>query len=331
MMFRFAYPVLLALMAAVAGWLLFALWRKQTGITYSMTSQIAQLAGGGKRLCDKIPLALRTGCLALLVVASARPQFFNTSNEIRSPGVDIMLCLDTSGSMQALDFQLDHEPVSRLTAVKKVVGEFVKKREMDRIGLVVFGQEAFTQSPLTLDKGLLLGLVDHMNIGMAGDRTAIGSAIAIGGKRLKDLKAKSKILILLTDGRNNAGDITPEEAAEAAQALGVKIYAVGVGGKGPAPFRVNTVFGPRLIHQEVDLDEETLQRIASIGGGKYFRASDSKRLSEIYDIIDRAEKTEVKVKEFFHFRELYSYFLFPALVLLGLEISLRCTFLRVIP
>jgi Ca-activated chloride channel family protein len=166
---------------------------------------------------------------------------------------------------------------------------------------------------------------------MAGDRTAIGSAIAVGSKRLKDLNAKSKILIVLTDGRNNAGDITPEEAAEAVEALDIKIYTIGVGGKGPAPFRVNTFFGPRVVHQEVDLDEETLRNVASIGGGKYFSAADSEQLSEIYDIIDREEKTEIKVKEFFHFKELYHYFLVPALVLLGLEIFLTSTLLRVIP
>jgi Ca-activated chloride channel family protein len=242
-----------------------------------------------------------------------------------------MLCLDTSGSMQAMDFEIDETPVTRLTAVKKVVTEFIKKREFDRIGLVVFGEEAFTQSPLTLDKGLLLTLVNQMQIGMAGDRTAIGSAIAVGGKRIKDLEAKSKTLILLTDGRHNAGTVTPEEAAEAVHALGVKIYTIGVGGKGPAPFKVNTAFGPRLIHQEVDLDEKTLKKVASIGGGQYFRAADSEQLSEIYEIIDREEKTEVKVKEYFHFRELYHYFIIPALFLLGAEIILRTTLVRVIP
>jgi len=331
MTFRFAYPVLLALLLPVSGWVLFSLWRKPVGMTYSLTSRLALLAGGASQLWDKIPLALRTACLVLLVLAAARPQFFNVSRETRSPGVDIMLCLDTSGSMQALDFQLDKKPASRLTAVKKVVSEFVKKRETDRIGLVVFGEEAFTQSPLTVDKGLLLGLVEKMEIGMAGDRTAIGSAIAVGGKRLKDLEAKSKVLIVLTDGRDNAGDITPEEAAQAVRALGIKIYAIGVGGKGPAPFPVNTFFGPRLVHRQVDLDETTLKKVASMGGGEYFRAADSDRLSEIYDIIDRQEKTEVKVKEFFHFRELYHLFLIPALVFLGLEILLRTTFLRVIP
>lgn len=182
-----------------------------------------------------------------------------------------------------------------------------------------------------MDKGLLLDLVQKMEIGMAGDRTAIGNAIAVGGKRLKNLKAKSRILILLTDGRSNAGDITPLQAAEAVQSLGIKIYTIGVGGKGKAPFKVNTIFGERLIYQHVDLDEETLQKVADTGNGKYFLASDSKSLSEIYNIIDKTEKTEVKVKEFFHFKELYWYFLVPALVFLGMEFILRMTFLRVIP
>jgi Ca-activated chloride channel family protein len=331
MSFRFAYPALLFLLVAVAGWLAVTRWRKPAAITYSMTATLAQLAGSGGKLLGAIPPALRAGALILVLLAAARPQLYNVSREVRTPGVDIMLSLDTSGSMRALDFQLNGEPVTRLTAVKKVVGEFIKKREKDRIGLVVFGEEAFTQSPLTLDKGLLLGLVERMEIGMAGDRTAVGSAIGVAGKRLRDIEAKARILILLTDGRHNAGELTPVQAAEAVRALGVKVYTIGVGGKGPAPFKVDTVFGTRIIEQMVDLDEETLTEVARIGGGKYFRAADSRQLAEIYDLIDREEKTEVKVKEFFHFRELYRYFLIPALILLGLEIVLRPTFLRVIP
>lgn len=331
MMFRFAYPVLLVLLVVVAGWLFFCLRSKPPSITYSMTSQMARFAGSRGLFLARVPMALRAVCLILLVLAAARPQLYNVFREIRSPGVDIMLCLDTSGSMQALDFKLDGEPVSRLMAVKKVVSEFIKKRETDRIGLVVFGEEAFTQSPLTVDKGLLLGLVNKMEVGMAGDRTDIGSAIAIGGKRLKDLKAKSKILILLTDGVHNAGNLTPEQAAEAVSTLGIKIYAIGVGGKGLAPFRVKTPFGTRIIQQRVELDEKTLKKVAKTGGGKYFSAADTKQLDEIYDMIDREEKTEVKVKEFFHFRELYAYFLVTAIILLGLETFLRTTFLRKIP
>jgi Ca-activated chloride channel family protein len=331
MTFRFAYPILLFLLVAVAGWAFYAWWRKPASITYSVAARMAALAGSAGEIWHGIPRGLRTGCLVLLVLTAARPQLYNVSREIRTPGVDIMICLDTSGSMQALDFELDDKPVTRLKAVQKVVSEFIQKRETDRIGLVVFGEDAFTQAPLTLDKGLLLELVKKMEIGMAGDRTAIGTAIAIGGKRLKDLDAKSKILILMTDGRHNAGELTPEEAAETVQVLGIKIYTIGVGGMGPAPFRVNTPFGPRVIKQPVDLDEETLKKVAKVGKGRYFRAADTDRLSEIYDMIDREEKTEAKVKEFFHFKELYYYFLVPAIVLLGLEILLKTTILRVIP
>jgi Ca-activated chloride channel family protein len=233
--------------------------------------------------------------------------------------------------MQALDFKLNGESVSRLTAVKKVVSEFIQKREMDRIGLVVFGENAFTQSPLTIDKGMLLELVNKMEVGMAGDLTDIGSAIAIGGKRLKDLPAKAKILILLTDGVHNSGDLTPEQAAEAVRTFGIKIYAIGVGGRGLAPFKVKTPFGTRIIQQRVELDEKALKKIAKIGKGKYFRAGDSEQLAEIYEEIDREEKTEVKIKEFCHFKELYPYFLVPALILFLMEIFSLTIFLRKIP
>lgn len=330
MIFRFAYPILLFLLIIVAGWAFYAWWKKPASITYSMTSKMAALAGAGG-IWHRVPQSLRLGCLILLILTAARPQLYNVSREIRTPGVDIVICLDTSGSMQAMDFELNGNPVTRLKAVQKVVSDFIKKRPTDRIGLVVFGEEAFTQAPLTLDKGLLLELVKKMKIGMAGDRTAIGTAIAIGGKRLKDLKAKSKILILMTDGRHNAGALTPEEAAETVQVLGIKIYTIGVGGMGPAPFMVKTPFGPRIVKQPVDLDENTLRKVATIGNGQYFRAADTNRLSEIYEIIDREEKTEAKVKEFFHFKELYYYFLVPAVLLLSLEILLKTTILRVIP
>jgi Ca-activated chloride channel family protein len=329
--FRFAYPMLLFLLAAVAGWGILVVRREPAALAHSLTARIALLAAKGWRLTGKVPSALRALCLVFLVVAASRPQLFSVSREVLSPGVDIMLCMDTSGSMEAMDFRLDGRPVSRLGAAKKVVSDFVEKREKDRIGLVVFGERAYTRCPLTTDKRLLFELVKTMEVGVAGDRTAIGSALAVGGKRLKDLKSKAKILILLTDGRNNAGDVSPEEAAEALRALGIKIYAIGVGGKGPAPFPVETVFGRTTVQRRVDLDEETLARVASIGGGKYYRAVDSQGLSEIYSAIDREEKTEVKVKEFHHVRELYRYFLVAALFLLGTEVFLTSTFLRVLP
>jgi Ca-activated chloride channel family protein len=331
MMFRFAYPAALALIAAVAAWVVFALWRKPPSLGHPGTSTLIRMAGAASRVRGRVPLILRALCLVLLALAAARPQLYNVSRETKASGVDIVLCLDTSGTMRALDFKIGGDAVDRLTAVKKVVKDFIVKRERDRIGLVIFGDEAFTQCPLTLDKGLLLNLVDKLEVGMAGDRTAIGDAVALAGKRLKDVKAKSRILILLTDGRHNAGDITPLQAAEAVRALGIKVYAIGVGGVGPAPFRVDTMFGPRVAYQDVDLDEETLTNVAQRGGGAYFRAADSARLAEIYDIIDREEKSEVDVKEFFHYRELYPYALVPALVLLGLEIALSLTVLKVLP
>ena len=330
-MFRLAYPLLLALLVIVLAWLVWRLTRKSVGITYSMAGVLAGLSKGSHRLVGQIPLMLRTGCFVLLVLAAARPQLYNVSRDINSPGVDIMLCLDTSGSMQALDFTIGDKPVSRLAAVKKVVTDFIEKRDMDRIGLVVFGTQAFTQSPLTLDKGLLMDLVKRMKIGMAGDQTAIGNAIAVGGKRLKDLKAESKILILLTDGRQTTEGLTPADAADAVQALGIKIYTIGVGGIEPAPFPVRTPFGTKIIRQKVDLDENTLMKVADIGKGQYFRAADTDRLQEIYAIIDEQEKTEIKVKEFFHFKELYPFFLIPAILLLVADIIIRTTWLRTIP
>jgi Ca-activated chloride channel homolog len=331
MMFRLAHPLMLTLLGIVAGWLVWRLKRKPIGITFSLAARLSGLTNRTGQWVGKIPLILRAGCLVLLVFAAARPQLYNVSREIESPGVDIILCLDTSGSMQALDFTLDSKPVSRLTAVKKVVGEFIEKRELDRIGIVVFGTQAFTQSPLTLDKGLLMDLVKRMEIGMAGDKTAIGSAIAVGGKRLKDLEAKTKILILLTDGEQTVDGLTPAEAAEALQTLGIKIYTIGVGGTEPAPFQVKSPFGTRIIRQRVHLDEKTLMKVAEIGRGQYFRAAETERLQEIYDIIDQQEKTEVKVKEFFHFKELYFWFLVPAIILLLVEIAVRTTVMRTIP
>ncbi len=328
---RLAHPVLLALLLGLilAGTLL-KLRRQQTGVTFSTASDLLRLAPG-TRLKAHLPLILRTTALVLLALAAARPQLADVSRETLSPGVDIILCLDTSGSMQALDFTLDGKPAMRLTAVQKVVSDFIEKRIHDRVGLVVFGEQAFTQAPLTLDKGLLLNLVQSLTIGMAGDATALGDAIAVSAKRLKDLEAPSKILIVLTDGRSNAGALGPAQAAAAAAALGIRIYTIGVGGQGEAPFLVRTPFGNRIFYQEVDLDEETLREVAATGGGAFFLASDTKRLSEIYDLIDAAEKREVKVKEFFHFEELYHLCLIPALLLLALELLLCLSVLRVVP
>jgi Ca-activated chloride channel family protein len=331
MMFRFEYPVVFLVILPVVCWFVYRFRSEPDAITCSFASEAAKMQATGHFFFSAMPLILRAACLLLLVAAAARPQFYNISREVKTPGVDIMLCMDTSGSMQAMDFTIDGNPVTRLAAVKNVVSDFIRKRESDRLGLVVFGEEAFTQAPLTMDKGLLLKLVSAMKTGMAGDSTAIGDAIAIGGKRLKDIKAKARILILLTDGRHNAGSLTPVQAAEAVHAFGVKIYSIGVGGRGPAPFVIDTPFGKRVIRQQVDLDEKTLETVARVTGGRYFRATDSRSLQEIYDLIDREEKTEAKVKEFFHYHELYPYPLAAALILLCLEIIFSATLSRSIP
>ena len=327
-MYRFVYSYLLFLLVFIVVGAFFAYRRKPSAITFSGASELRSLVGKGSFLLVKIPLILRIIALVLLVVAAARPQKYNVSSEVNSSGVDIILAIDTSGSMKALDFFIKKERVNRLDAVKYVVHDFIKKRENDRIGLIIFGEKAFTQCPLTMDSGLLLNLVDSMEIGMAGDSTSIGLAVALGAKRLKNIKAKSKILILLTDGRDNAGGIDPMQAAEAAAATGARIYTIGVGGFGPVPFVVDTMFGKRIQKVKLDLDENTLKKIAEIGGGRYFRASDSKKLKKIYDLIDKLEKTEIKVKQFFNFEELYKYFLFPALFVLILEILTKSLIIR---
>jgi Ca-activated chloride channel homolog len=332
MSFRFAYPLLMCvLLGLVFAWLFFEFKRKPSSAVFSTASTLKRMMGGGERIKARIPLILIAASIILLAIAAGRPQLYNALHETISPGVDIILCLDTSGSMRAMDFTLDNQPAMRLAAVQKVVIDFIKKREHDRLGLVVFGAEAFTQAPLTMDKGLLLQLVDGLKIGMAGDSTSLGDAIAISSKRLKDLNAPSKIIILLTDGRSNSGKITPAQAAEAAKALGIKIYTIGVGGHGKAPIMVKTPFGEQIAYIDADFDEDTLKEIAGTTGGRYFLASDTKGLEDIYNIIDKAEKRDVKIKEFFSFKELYRWLLIPALLLMLVGLGLEMSIFRVAP
>ncbi len=278
-----------------------------------------------------IPPLLRFTAIALMIFALARPQEGHKMTEIVSTGVDIVLAIDTSGSMKALDFQRDRKRIDRLEMVKAVLSEFISKREHDRIGMVVFGDEAFTQCPLTLDHNILLSFLDKLKIGIAGDSTAIGSAIGIAIKRLKDLKSKSKVIILLTDGRNNAGQLLPIQAAEAAKAFNIKIYTIGVGTRGKAPFLVDTLFGKQYVYQNVEIDEKSLQEIAEMTGAKYFRATDLETLENIYEQIDLLEKSEVKTIDHSEYKELFNFFLVPGILLFLTEILLTNTRLRRIP
>lgn len=277
---------------------------------------------------------LRLAVVALLMVAILRPQTGHSHSRVRTEGVDIFLVIDTSGSMAARDFD-SHRSIekrrTRLKVVKDVVEDFVAQRTTDQVGLVAFGTEAFTQCPLTLDTDMVSRLLNDVDIGVAGDSTAVGNALAIAVKRLEQSKAKSKVAILLTDGRNNAGAVSPTTAAEIAKALGVRVYTIGAGGQGEAPILVDGPFGQQVQRIEADLDEDTLQRIADITGGAYFRAEDAAGLAAVYNQIDAMERTEIETLEFSKWDEQYPWFVLPALILLLLELLLLGTRLAKVP
>lgn len=278
-----------------------------------------------------LPPLLKTFAMMLLILAIARPQIVNHDTRIKSEGVDIVLALDASGSMRALDMTLDGDRADRMAAVKKVVGDFVSGRHYDRIGMVVFGQTAYTQCPLTLDYDVLRGYLDLIDVGIAGDATAIGNALATSIKRLEGSTAKSRIVILLTDGANNAGEVSPQAAAEAAARQGIKTYTIAVGSRSQlVPFPVQTPFGTRIQNVQLDVDEDTLKMISDKTGGKFFRADSTETLESIYATIDKLEKTEVEIEKFTDADELYWPFLVAAVALLLIGWGARMTvFLRV--
>ena len=329
--FQFQDPWLFLLLAIIPLLVYRTLKNRPATLHFSSLDSLKTLHRKGIEILAATPLILRCLAIALLVMALARPQEGRKSTEILSAGVDILLAIDTSGSMRALDFEKNNQPVDRLTAVKDVVSEFIDSREFDRMGMVVFGNEAFTQCPLTLDHDILHSFLNKLQIGVAGDSTAIGLAIGISVKRLKDLESKSKVIILLTDGRNNVRNITPSQAAEIAKTYGIKIYTVGVGTTGQAPFPINTPFGQKMLMQKVAIDEDSLKKIAEQTGGRYFRATDSDSLKQIYAQIDSLEKSEVKWIDHSEYRELFPLFLIPALLLLLIEIVLTRTRLRRVP
>ncbi len=272
---------------------------------------------------------LRAAALLFFITALARPQSGTTHQEILSEGIDIMLAIDISGSMRAEDFQ----PDNRLEVVKRVVSDFINGRMHDRIGMVVFAADSFTQCPLTHDYGILEEFLQHVEIGMVNeDQTAIGMALANCINRLRDSEADSKIIILLTDGVNNAGKIDPLHAARLAETMDVKIYSIGVGSRGTAMVPVSDpIFGKRMVPMQVEIDEKTLKEISDLTGGAYFRATDPKKLEEIYDIIDEMEKTEIKTQEYTEYSELFYWFILAGLPFLVLEIFLSQTRLRKLP
>lgn len=274
-----------------------------------------------------LPL-IRLVILLLFIAALARPQKVTAEKEYSTKGVDIIISLDISGSMLAEDFK----PENRLVVAKQEAIKFIRGRENDRIGMVVFARKAFTQCPLTLDYKVLTELMKEVHVGMIPDGTAIGMGLATAVNRLRDSKAKSKVIILITDGENNAGNIDPITAAELGSTFGIRVYTIGVGRGGLVPFPVNDpLFGKRYVQANVEIDELTLKRIADITGGLFFRARDPQSLSGIYERINELETTEVKVKEYRSYDELYAYLLAPALFLLLIEVLLTHTVLLKVP
>jgi len=297
-------------------------------IKYSDLKIVKRSAKTGRSRFRFLLTVFRVLALVFITIALARPQAGTENREVSSEGIDIMLALDVSGSMKAEDFK----PQNRLHVAKEEIKKFVNKRYSDRIGLVVFSQSSFTQCPLTLDYGVLLTFLDQVKFGMIQDGTAIGMALANCINRLRETVSKSKVIILLTDGINNAGQIDPLTAASLAKTMDVKIYTIGVGRPGNAMYPVDDpIFGKRYVYLPNDIDEESLREIAEKTGGKYFRARSEKELEKIYSEIDQLEKTEIKVNEYIQYKELFVPFVYFGLVFLVLEILLSQTVFRKIP
>ena len=329
-MFRFEDPWALALLALLplALWLRRRTGRARTGsLRYSAVDTVVAAGEGLSRWRHRIPGALRALGLVALIVACARPQTGITSESVRAEGIDIVLVLDVSTSMLAEDL----EP-NRLVAARAVAAEFVSARRNDRIGLVAFAGQAFTQAPLTLDYGVVTTLLGELDTGMVEDGTAVGLGLATAVKRLQASSAESKVVILLTDGRSNRGEIGPITAAQMAQALGVRVYTIGAGSRGTARVPVDDpLVGRTYATMRVDIDEETLQQVAELTGGRYFRATDNESLASIYAEIDELERTEIEVQNFTRYAERFPVPLALGLLLVLAELGLAQTALRKLP
>ena len=332
-MIRFLQPEWFWAFAALP---LIVLWRGRRGpvaaVEYSDITLARAVARRTRSRIGGLVWLLPILAAALMIVGLARPQRTDSHTEVTANGIDIVLGLDVSGSMQALDFMVNNTRLNRIEVVKAVVARFIEERPNDRIGIIAFAGSPYLVSPLTLDHDWLLQNLERVNVGGQDDGTAIGSAIAAGVNHLRTTAAKSKVVILLTDGVNNSGKIAPLAAAEAARALGVKVYTIGVGVRGKAPVPVRDESGRmHIVMAEVDVDEKTLQAVASETGGLFYRATDTDSLQKIYEQINRYEKSAQSVQKFEHVEELYRWPLYPALGLLGLGALLQLTRFRRLP
>lgn len=305
---------------------------RRSSFTFPSKHLLAGVGLSWKNRFFWLPEVIRYAVIILFIIALAGPRLVKKETLHKTEGIDIVLALDASGSMAAEDFTINNERMNRLAIIKKVVKEFIEHRHSDRIGIVAFGGAAYTVCPLTTDYAWLNQNLDRIDLGLIEDGTAIGSAISSSVLRLKSSEAKSKIIILLTDGMNNAGKIDPLKAAQIAQTKGIKIYTIGAGSKGYVPFPAQDFFG-RKVYQNVliDLDEETLNKIAQMTGGQYFRATDTESLRKIYDEIDRLEKTKIEETGYLEYEELFDKILLLGLLFLLVELVLKNTVLMRIP
>jgi Ca-activated chloride channel family protein len=328
-MFRFEDPEVLALLALlpVLFWLRYGRGRRSATIRYSAVADVRAAGSGPGRLAALAPPLLRGLALTALIVALARPQTGISTENVLTEGIDIVMVLDVSSSMLAEDL----EP-NRLEAVKTVAADFVAGRRNDRIGLVAFAGQAFTQAPLTFDYTVVQSLAEELEVGMIEDGTAVGMGLATAVKRLQASSAESKVVVLLTDGSSNRGEIGPVTAARMAQALGVRVYTIGAGSRGTARVPVPDGFGgTRYANMRVEIDEATLQEMADLTGGRYFRATDTESLREIYAEIDELERTEIEVENFTQYGEEFAIPLGVGFLILVTELGLAHTVLRRLP
>ena len=318
----FEYPKLLWLLAVPALLVLHYLWQELRGRKPHLRVSVAApwLEGGTSVLAvlRHLPFVLRTAALVLIVVCVARPRSSTEVEKIDTEGIDIVLAMDVSTSMLARDFKPD-----RISAAKDIAIEFIAQRPSDRMGIVVFAGESYTQCPLTTDRATLINLMKEVQTGLIEDGTAIGNGLATAVARMKDSDAKSRVVILLTDGVNTSGEVAPQTAAEIAKTYGIRVYTIGVGANGMAPYPVITPWGMDVQQMKVEIDEDLLKGIADATGGRYFRATDNTKLSEIYSEINKMEKARTTIDSFPIYKELYGKYALAALICLLLEILVR--------
>ena len=320
------YFFLLLLLIPMIAWYIWRLKSMNASIQLSSLKGFSSIGKSKKMYVRHLPFVLRILAMIFLIIAMARPQSSNKLRTSTTEGIDIMISLDISTSMLAMDFK-----PNRMEAAKEVAINFIQGRPNDRIGLVIFAAESFTQCPLTIDHAVLVNLFREIRTGMLEDGTAIGDGLATAVNRIKDSESKSKVIILLSDGENNRGQIAPLTAAEIAKTFGIRVYTIGVGTIGMAPFPINTHFGQQVQNMEVKIDETMLKEIASITSGHYFRATDNNKLVDIYKEIDEMEKTKTEVQEYTKKSEEFLIFALLALIFLLSEILLKNTVLRTLP